>query len=492
MNKSGIRSFFIILFLVISSFFNVGSSSFVVEGEAKQENITINEGSKAVCYNARTGTKYTTIEKALSVAKDETAYNDTIYVIPGTNPTITSDCEIASGDTLCLPYEGETYKVDLNGKSTSDADFSKYYSGYFADENESNNLKSNVFILGKSAQETTTLTISGTLLIGGILGVGEGSYQKPTGHTMGSYSQVTLTKYSHIVNKGKIECRGYIKPIDIEAIDYCSLINESGSETNLPFVIYDYRGGSYSAACKLEGVFPFNVFDLPNCHVTSIYNSGSTLKVIIHASANNQIYSPDSNAILLSNNDGLFRLSSGSVSFQYKPAIFNRTTNDCVTTTTATNSNILNISIDGTISLSSMTITLAENSVNTADFYLPFSYKFNIDVKSGSNLNIENKVKFLSGSYLHINEGATVNTNASIVFYQVYNGRNTLSDKYPNSLGPSVLINDGEMNINSSFGGKIGTTLINAKINTGSSFSATTTSREVLTGSSGGLKRVIN
>ena len=54
----------------------------------------------------------------------------------------------------------------------------------------------------------TTLTISGTLLIGGILGVGEGSYQKPTGHTMGSYSQVTLTKYSHIVNKGKIELQG--------------------------------------------------------------------------------------------------------------------------------------------------------------------------------------------------------------------------------------------------------------------------------------------
>ena len=121
MKRQGIRSFFILLFLIIASFLNVANSSFVVDGEAKQENITINEGSKAVCYNARTGTKYTTIEKALSVAKDDTANNDTIYVIPGTNPTIKSDCEIARGDTLCLPYEGTN--ATTNRKNTDMGDF---------------------------------------------------------------------------------------------------------------------------------------------------------------------------------------------------------------------------------------------------------------------------------------------------------------------------------------------------------------------------------
>ena len=96
MKRQGIRSFFIFLFLIIASLLNVANSSFVVEGEAKKDNIAINEGNKAVCYNARTGIKYTTIEKALSIAKDDTANNDTIYVIPGTNPTITTNCEILS------------------------------------------------------------------------------------------------------------------------------------------------------------------------------------------------------------------------------------------------------------------------------------------------------------------------------------------------------------------------------------------------------------
>ena len=110
MRRQGIRSFFIFLFLIIASFLNVANSSFVVDGEAKQENITINEGNKAVCYNARTGTKYTTIEKALSVAKDDTANNDTIYVIPGTNPTITTAITIMTISRRPIPSK---FKISI-------------------------------------------------------------------------------------------------------------------------------------------------------------------------------------------------------------------------------------------------------------------------------------------------------------------------------------------------------------------------------------------
>ena len=154
---------------------------------------------KRVCYIGNT--YYTTVEAALTAAEGNPGA-DTIYVIPGANPTITQDCTIATGDTLCLPYEGTTYKVELNGLKNSDPSFNNYHRETFADAEETKYLKSNVTIRGESAEKTATLTVKGTLLIGGILGVGEGSYQKPTGHTVNNYSQITLDSYSYISNEG--------------------------------------------------------------------------------------------------------------------------------------------------------------------------------------------------------------------------------------------------------------------------------------------------
>ena len=488
MAKPRFNNFLLSLILAVSTFFNVGKSNWIIPGEANADDIVINNGDRAVCYNGRTKTKYTTIEKALEVAKNDTASNDTIYVIPGTNPVITRSCEIASGDTLCLPYEGETFKADINGLKENDSSFNNYHSNQFADSQESTYLKSNVTIEGIYEAKKTTLTVSGTLLVGGILGVGEGSYQKPSGHTMNSYAQITMKGYSSIVNKGTIECRGYIKPFDESSINASELLNVSGSVAIMPFVLYDYRGGSYSSACNNEKVFPFSIFDMPNCHISSTYNYGSTLKVLIHAYANSQIYSPDP-TVLLSKDNGLFKLESGSVSFRYKPSIFNKTTNDANTGITEEGVNKLLVSINGSITLDSMTISLAGSSLRTSDFYVPFSYKFDISVKSGTTLNIINKVKFLSGSNLRIDDGATANMDASTTFYQRYDGHNTLANVYPNSLGAAKIINNGTLNLNSSFGGKIDTSTENSVINTGEKYSSQVTSREVLTGSNFGLKR---
>lgn len=490
MKKYNIKYFFIVFILFIYSLFNIGGSSFVINKEIDIKNISISNGDKAVCYYEKDNKtyKYTTVEKALEVCKNDTS-NNTIYVIPGTNPIITRDCEIASGDTLCLPYEGKTWKVDLNNVGSSNSSFNNYCNVNFADENETQYLKSNVTIEGTSETKSTTLTVNGTLLIGGILGVGTGSYQKPSGHTVNNYTQITMKNYASIVNKGTIECRGYIKPFDQNSINNCSFINESGSTTIMPFVLYDYRGGSYSAACDNEGVFPFNVFDMPNSHVNSTYKFGSILKVLIHAFANSKIYSPNP-SVLLSNNSGLFKLSNGSISFRYKPSTFNKTTNDVKNNTLEAGLNKMIILINGTVTLDSMTISLAGNSVATKDYHIPFSYKFDIKIKNGSTLNISNKVKLLSGSYLTIEQGCTMNVDAPMVCYRLYNGHNKLADVYPNSLGPSNLINNGTVHINASFGGKIDTNVVSATITTSSNFKSEIKSREVLTGSNYGSDRV--
>lgn len=47
--------------------------------------------------------KYVKIEDALKIAKNS-ARNDIVYVLPGSNPIIESNCKVEKGDTLCLPY----------------------------------------------------------------------------------------------------------------------------------------------------------------------------------------------------------------------------------------------------------------------------------------------------------------------------------------------------------------------------------------------------
>ena len=46
--------------------------------------------------------KYVKIEDALKIAKKNTR-PDIIYVLPGSNPIIESNCKVEKGDTLCLP-----------------------------------------------------------------------------------------------------------------------------------------------------------------------------------------------------------------------------------------------------------------------------------------------------------------------------------------------------------------------------------------------------
>ena len=51
---------------------------------------------------------FPTVEGAVKSANNAGG-SKTVYVIPGTNPTINKSFTINSGITLCLPYEGTTY-----------------------------------------------------------------------------------------------------------------------------------------------------------------------------------------------------------------------------------------------------------------------------------------------------------------------------------------------------------------------------------------------
>lgn len=474
-----------LLVLSVSSLVSsVGFSSWVVSDfNEKKDPIKISP-SLPVCYiQSSPNIKYTSIEKALSVAgSNDTA--DTIVVIPGVNPIISESCTISEKDTLLIPYEAENCNRDLKS-----ADASTLESGVFSDDSSasiSKNKKSEVTIKSADSQNKhIVLNNKGKIVIGGELGLGT-SKQRPSGHTNGRYSQITLQDDSLISNSGTIECYGYIKGTSAESS--ALIINESGSSFFQPFVIDDYKGGSFSSAGNSQKVFPFNIFELPNCQITNEFYYGSSLNVWLAIYANNTTYVPDSSK-LVGTSGALFNINSGKATIKYNSSSFPNTKVDIGSGTSASNINKMKITIEGNVSLDSMELSLGNTSLSTGNFAAPISYKFDVEVCDKANLLFEKKTKFLSGSSLTIDKGAAVSFDAESIFYQDFIDDSTyVSGQYSKKLGPAKLLNNGTLNLNSKFGGFVETNSVSGKIVTGASFSESVMTQELISAESGGMK----
>lgn len=467
-----------ILVLSSLSLLSIGLSSWIVNDTKSSNATNVSTSAGGVCYiDNDTSTLYTTIEKALEIARNSSR-SDTIYVIPGTNPTITRDCTIASEDTLCLPYSGTTWEDSGRASTTNDN---------FADgnaTNESNYLKNNVTI-----SNSASLINRGTLRIGGILGVSKNnSKQRPSGHTVGNYSQISLDGNSSIENYGTITCYGYIK--ETSKNNASQVINYSGSSITLPFVIYDYRGASFCYGGLDAGVFPLNIFDFPNCSAKLVLYYNSKFNATYTLDARDVKFTDD--ITVVGPTSGLFILSSGYIEIKYTPSSqYGYTTIDSATTTTASNINKTEINIYGNASFSSISIYIemdiivakAVIDMISSDYHCPISYKFDIVLNSGSTFNLDNKIKFLTGSSLLVNSGATLNLNASTIFYQThYDEATTAAQLYPRTLTAAKFVNNGTLNINSAFAGFIETSNSSGKIVTSSNFTSTVSSNDMLSG----------
>ena len=421
-------------------------------------------------------TKYTSIEKALEVAvKNETA--DTIYVIPGTNPTITSDCEIASGDTLCLPYEGTTYEdTTRSGQNNS-----------FADVNANSvtlNRKTLVTI-----KNGVKLTNNGKIIVGGKLGLGYGN-QRPTGHTVGYYSEILMMDNSSIVcgSSSELLVFGYIK--ESSANNSSKITFNSSAKATLPFVIYDYRGGSFSSAANSQKVMPFCIFDFPNVQCEMLFNYGSSLYGMVTMYANKRVYIPDS-ACVLGTSSALFLTTSGcSVSIKYTSCSIHYTTVDTGKAITSDSVNYTIIHSTGDFSLANLTLSLAGTSVKTSDYFWPFSYKYKLFIDRGT-VSVNHKMKFYTGSEMHVAQGASLNIKANTIFYQNYTDDCTYSsgvELTPSNLGPARLINNGSISISSGYAGFIETNSTGASIQTTKAFASRVDSDEIISVENRGAK----
>ena len=179
-----------------------------------------------------------------------------------------------------------------------------------------------------------------------------------------------------------------------------------------------------------------------------------------------------------------------SISIKYQSSNPEYTSNDYKTNVSLDNINETKIIVDGNVSFSSLTLSLGGSSFNTSDFFCPLCFKYDIIINSGTT-TLLNKTKFYSGATLTVNPGATLNINADMMMYREY--REVVStggdSQYPLSTGNAKLINNGTVNLNSSFAGIIETSVVGAKIITSNNFVSTLKTKEVITGEDLGMTR---
>lgn len=535
-NRKIIKYLFTILmplFILFSSF--IGYSAFFVEtsfsysgnyGLSKKTN-------EPIAYNGTTKKEYTTLDRAINDAEA----GQTVFVIPGSRFKLTDDCTIKEKVTLCLPFEGEVWNGrQQNAESTNtwrdDDIFQEKGQQNFADGNEdlvNTYLQSQVTI-----SSGVTLTNEGNIYIGGVLGI---ESNKLAGATSGPYCEIVFETLAILENRdtGTIKCMGYLK--ESEKHNGSQIINYNGSTFECPMVFYDYKGGDYTASAygntkyPNSKIFPCAQYDFPNNQIKTKFNYGSTFNAYVDLYTNEVTKSvrilwaevfvtiharhnvDDLNIIGTSNS--LFELSeNSSLIIKYTPLNDDQryTTYSSAGNNRTGSAGTTTININGNVNFSSFSLSLhaAEDTeikysgifdidvsdlkfvierylnqdINTDTVDFPIPWNFSISVDQGS-LNINDRVKFLGGSNLYIAEGAALNVNSSIIFYDdsitgLYSDTAYGGTIYPVGKGPASLVVDGSLSINdyAAFGGKITSNRKNSIISISQNASLSTESRE--------------
>ncbi len=489
--------------------FNGDNSTFTVTFTPNNANynaatIDVTIKLKGVAYIG--STYYGTIEAALAAATS----GQTVYVVPDVTGkvVIKEDCTIGSGVTLCLPYEGTTWEdADQNNSIGSD---------YFADQDEDKVKAYRKSLVTMSTGATLTVNSNATLQVGGYIGVRSGG-QSPTGHTYLSYAEILMQENAKIISYGMTDCRGYVKETERNNGSMVEIVNGT---MYMPYVIYDYRGGSDTACVYRAGdMAPFSVYDMPNVQSFFTIHSAATLVGYADLFASNVHNTTEIKIIAKSK--AVLNLTAGTATLKYTPQINGFTThyegNDFISldkeiSLTLTNGTILtyargtifnlaatDIQICGDAHLGSMSMEIMGVPVKTSDVMFPISWKQQITLRNGT-YEISNPFKMLSGSIICVEEGATLNAKGSMIIYpksssdpayryiktdDIYHF-NSCNVTYPTKDAAQLLVKGrldiSDSSVNSAFGGFGGMVTAaseNAVVNvTSSTSNLTSTSKE--------------
>ena len=234
----------------------------------------------------------------------------------------------------------------------------------------------------------STLTVNGTLEVGGEIGQHGGSYQ---GHTTGMHSIVQCLENSSIIvnNGGIIDCIGGFIIGDSGTLT----VNEGGTLKHNFAVLYFRGGTSTVGSFQQGGIAPFNVFDMPNVQMEQRINHGAT--VIAHcdlyASGNHNT----ADITVVDTDNALFNIADKN---SYLLVYHNRAF--------GTAAPRMSVSTYGNVRIGSLKLTInfiVEVTVDMAEVICPLSYI--IDLHIFGNLAVANRFKLLPSAHITVENG---------------------------------------------------------------------------------------
>lgn len=461
--KKRLAHIFLFLIIIISSI----GVSFASFNQISNENNFSSTGikdttSSAVCYNKQTGTKYSDLKKAL----DSASSNQEIITYINANITCYSTLTIKTNVTLTIPFVGLSSDASLTGGNVSsettlykikNKDDRNSYGNTLGDSNATNVSKYRSVLL--NLRNGADIINYGTLNLGGV--------STSTGNN-GYYSEINLGLNSSIVceSNSTFNCYGYVKENYDDAInsgmeEYKSIIDNSADtnryiliksdatiNTNLAF--YDLLSAGNLTGMLAVQQCPFNIFDFQCLQTYTKFESGSTMNATaIVVGPNNMTVMKD--LVMISNSkkssSALLYLENGTLAIEYKPK-------DVRYSSRSTIDNTSNIILFGELELGYLYLSEYGGAVelDTRNFYLPISSKLAIYVMNGSIFNCNQKIKFLMGSKLIINERGILNINSGVAFYnsKVAPAKDTTKGIYYDSSNKddALLCCNGTINLN--------------------------------------------
>ena len=422
--------------------------------------------------------KYTSIEKAVTVANglDSTAttsYIVSVYVDSNKDVvTISNSFTINSNVTLLIPFVDAADNKTTPTRSTKTPDKDNEYAQVTTLDKAT--LKKTVVV-----NSNVTITNNGTIEIAGELSGGSGG-QNYAGQTAGRYSEIIMSPNSKIQNNKTIECYGYINEGTYNAATktitrkYAETnggkIVNSGAYFGMPFVLRDYRGGSAMKAIydKMDDlrISAFNQIELMNVNCEISFDASSKLVAYanLYTSKKDIIGSIGIPAQMNSTDIRFIGAKNGDEFYLIEPS----NDNFLLVAHRDMTSQINNVQIYGGAKTNSMSLNVTivgmPINVSTEKVFFPLSFRHRISLLAGNKVSnpsftMDQRFKIMPGSSFYVGKGATLNVNELAVYKRSDfddTGSKVGGQKYPTKypgdgslIGDGRLIVDGTLNANS-------------------------------------------
>lgn len=374
--------------------------------------------------------------------------------------TVSSDTVIADGLTVVLRYVTSTDKNDTYDTSVKVGEPTHAsYTGHSAHADSDASFIERTLTVAAGAK----LTVEGDVIVSGLLSTQSHPVQ---GHTSGNHSVLSVAGEVTVADGGVLDVRGYVRGEG-------KVTAAAGSTVYLPFVVYDFKGGSATRDLYLDGeISPFNMFDIfYNLQADTRIESGASVISYLALFASGMHNTAQ--AELVGEDNCFFILSDGAaleISREASTAYSRASGRNKVT--------FLGDVVIGDISLDIIIVT-----VNLSDVRVPLSQRFDLQVGDGvteSSLTMPDEYKLMPGARLVVSKNATLNVEGSlIVCTTVEDTKFASAEVYPFSTAPEFVVN-GKFVIadGASFGGRVTSTESGAEVVTGASFIAEVTSVE--------------